>query len=82
LRVVDLVPLLASVRCRVDQTDPVKDTKVFGDRLPRHRQLLPQTCCGAVPVDQQQVQHAAPGRVPDGRPQRVVDVIRRRLCSH
>ena len=48
--------------------------EVLGDRLPADRELLAERGRRPVSVDQQQVEHPAPGRVADRRPQLVVDV--------
>src|SRR4051794_3865600 len=73
LGLVHLVEALASGRRDVDQPSPVKYAEVFGDRLPRDRQLLAQRGRRAAAVGQEQVEHPPPGRVPHRRPELVVD---------
>jgi hypothetical protein len=73
LRLVHLVALLSAHRSSVDKTGLVKDAEVFGHRLAADRELLSERRRGASTVDKQQVEHSAPHRVSDRRPQIVVN---------
>src|SRR3954451_1249047 len=75
LLVVHPVPLLPARRGRPHQADPVQHAQVLGHRLAADRQLLPQAGRGAVAGPEQEVEHPPPRRVPDGRPEVVVDLV-------
>src|SRR3954468_9572193 len=75
LRLVDAVPLLATLGRGPDQADPVQDDEVLGHGLARHGQLLAQRGGGAVPLEQQQVEHPAPHGISDRGPEVVVDRV-------
>jgi hypothetical protein len=75
LGVVHPVSLLPARRRRPDQADPVEDAEVLGHRLPGDRQLPAQRGGRAVALGQQQVEQPAPRRVPDRRPELVVDPL-------
>ena len=73
LGLVHLVAALASGERAVHEPDPVEDAEVLGHRLSGHRQLVAQGGGRAAAFVQQQVEHPAAGRVPDRRPEVVVD---------
>ena len=73
LGVVDAVAALATGGGAVDEARSVEHREVLGHGLAGDRQLLAQRGGRRRAVDQQEVEHPAPGRVADGRPQLVVD---------
>jgi hypothetical protein len=72
LGLIDPEMLLAAGDGGVNQADPVEDDEVLRHRLTGHRQVLAQAGRSPAALAQQQVEHAAPGRVADRRPEVVV----------
>ena len=70
---VDFVAPFAAGGPTVDQPDPVEHAEMLRNRLPCNRQLLAQPGGGTAAILQQKIKQAAPSRVPDRRPQVVVD---------
>ena len=73
LGVVDLVAPLAPAGAPCTRPDAVEHAEVLGHGLAGDRQLLAERGGGAVAVGEQEVEHPAPGRVADRRPEVVVD---------
>src|SRR5262249_46295160 len=73
LGVVDAVAALASGGAAVDEARSVEQREVLGHGLAGDGELLTQGRGRAGAVDQQEVEHPAPGRVAHGRPELVVD---------
>ena len=65
--------VLATSGGAVDEAGPVEHRQVLGDGLAGDRQLLAQRRGRPGAVDQQEVEHPAPGRVAHSRPELVVD---------
>ena len=77
LRVVDAVPHLPSDRGDRHQTGAIEHSEVLRHRLASHGQLLAEAGGRRLAADEEQVEHPAPGRVAERRPEVVVDLERR-----
>ncbi|MCU1495949.1 MAG: hypothetical protein JWO62_3713 [Acidimicrobiaceae bacterium] len=73
LRIVHPVAHLPSGRRDVDKADAVEHPEMLRDRLTRDGQSVAQGGGRTAPIRQEQVEHPTPRRIPDRRPEVVVD---------